>query len=390
MKKIAHSLSLAVGLSLATLCGYAQEPIVPKRALTQGELPFLEYGLGSDRLGGAKMSYLDTAVVLNVVDSVGSRYKVRLSQFHHAYIPKTAVNFQPGPKVPYYLTKSWHVSGDEKYDYVRIGLDERLPYQSFQQVDPYRIVVDIYGAVNNTNWITQLKTAREVKSVSHEQVEEDVFRIIIDLKHKQHWGYALYYEGKSLVIRVKRQPERFRIKDLKIAIDAGHGGSATGAVGASGAREKDYTLLFAQELDRLLKKKGVQTVMTRTEDVDVSMAERIGQLKEEDPHVLISLHMNSSSNKSVSGTSTYYRHPGFRPLTTHILDRMLDLDLKEFGNIGSFNFSLSGPTEYPNCLVEVAFISNEDDEKRIVEPAFRKDVAKQIYKGIKDWLKTMN
>src|SRR5690606_42081099 len=59
MKKIAHSLSLAVGLSLATLCGYAQEPIVPKRALTQGELPFLEYGLGSDRLGGAKMSYLD-------------------------------------------------------------------------------------------------------------------------------------------------------------------------------------------------------------------------------------------------------------------------------------------------------------------------------------------
>lgn len=81
---------------------------------------------------------------------------------------------------------------------------------------------------------------------------------------------------------------------------------------------------------------------------------------------------------------------GFRPLTTHILDRMLELDLKEFGNIGSFNFSLSGQTDYPNCLVEVAFLSNEEDEKRILDPAFRKDVAEQIYKGIRDWLREVD
>jgi N-acetylmuramoyl-L-alanine amidase len=66
---------------------------------------------------------------------------------------------------------------------------------------------------------------------------------------------------------------------------------------------------------------------------------------------------------------------------------MLDLGLNEFGNIGSFNFSLSGPTEYPNCLVEIAFVSNEEDEKRIMDPKFHKQVAKQVYKGINDWLK---
>ena len=68
---------------------------------------------------------------------------------------------------------------------------------------------------------------------------------------------------------------------------------------------------------------------------------------------------------------------------------MLELGLNNFGNIGAFNFSLSGPTEYPNCLVEVAFLSNAEDEKRILDPKFHKEVAKKIVKGVEDWLKEM-
>jgi N-acetylmuramoyl-L-alanine amidase len=112
-------------------------------------------------------------------------------------------------------------------------------------------------------------------------------------------------------------------------------------------------------------------------------------IKKEEPDILISIHLNSSGNKAAKGTSTYYRHIGFRPLTEKILDRMLELGLNNFGNIGSFNFSLSGPTEYPNCLVEVAFLSNEEDEKRILDAQFHKEVAKKIYKGIEDWLKSL-
>ncbi len=104
---------------------------------------------------------------------------------------------------------------------------------------------------------------------------------------------------------------------------------------------------------------------------------------------LISIHLNSSGNKSAKGTSTYYRYIGFRLLSQKILDRMLELKLNNFGNIGSFNFSLSGPTEYPNCLVEIAFLSNEEDEKRILDEKFHKDVAKKIYKGINDWLRSI-
>ena len=66
---------------------------------------------------------------------------------------------------------------------------------------------------------------------------------------------------------------------------------------------------------------------------------------------------------------------------------MLELNLNEFGNVGGFNFALSGPTDYPNCLVEVAFLSNKEDEKKILDPEFHKAVAKKIVAGIKDWLK---
>jgi N-acetylmuramoyl-L-alanine amidase len=89
----------------------------------------------------------------------------------------------------------------------------------------------------------------------------------------------------------------------------------------------------------------------------------------------------------VRGVSTYYRYIGFRPLSQAILKSVLQLGLNEFGNVGSFNFSLSGPTDYPNCLVEVAFLSNKKDEKKILDPKFRQKVAAKIIAGIEIFLK---
>jgi N-acetylmuramoyl-L-alanine amidase len=54
--------------------------------------------------------------------------------------------------------------------------------------------------------------------------------------------------------------------------------------------------------------------------------------------------------------------------------------------VGSFNFQPIQPTDYPSCLVEVAFLSNKDDEKMILDPKFRYKVAYQVYLGIKDWV----
>jgi N-acetylmuramoyl-L-alanine amidase len=126
--------------------------------------------------------------------------------------------------------------------------------------------------------------------------------------------------------------------------------------------------------------------MTRTTDTSLSMPDRIKMLRDTAPDLLVSIHFNSSSVDTVKGTSTFYRHIGFRPLTQTILKRMMELGLSEFGNVGSFNFALSGPTDYPNCLVEVAFLSNRSDEKFILSKKSPANVAKKVRHGIQDWL----
>lgn len=356
---------------------------------TTGALPFLEFGLGEDRLGGAKMTYLDTSVLIKVIDSTIINYKVQLSKNHVAWLAKTSFITDSTRIIrPYYLTSSWLVNGDDKYDYVTVSLDEKLPYRSIQQINPSRIAVDIFGATTNTNWITQRSSAKEIKNAYYEQIEDDVFRIIIELKHAQHWGYSIYYQGKKLVIKVKRQPADLNLEKMKIAVDAGHGGDNSGATGATTRiQEKNYTLLIAKELEKELQVNGASVFMTREKDTSLSMLERIEMLKREDPDFLISIHLNSSNRDSIKGVSTYYRYIGFRPLTQHILESMVQLGLNEFGNVGNFNFSLSGPTDYPNCLVEVAFLSNKEDEKLILDTEFHKAVARQIVDGIKKWLK---
>ncbi|MDQ3277240.1 MAG: N-acetylmuramoyl-L-alanine amidase [Bacteroidota bacterium] len=358
---------------------------------TTGRLPYLNYGLGEDRLGGAKMTYLDSNILVQVVDSTKEDYKVQLSKNHQAYLPKIYFKKDTAAKQkPNYLTASWRIWGDAQYDYVTVALPEKLPYTSRQEINPSRLVVDIFGATSNTNWITNLKTVKAIRNAWYEQVEDDVFRIIIELNQQQHWGHLISYKNNVLQIRVKQQPSS-KIKGLKIAVDAGHGGSNSGASGIiTKIKEKDYTLKMAQELAAYLCKKGAQVTMTRCGDEDLGMVDRALLLREQEPDLLISMHLNSSGNPAVKGTSTYYRYIGFRPLSQKILDRMLELGLNNFGNVGAFNFSLSGPTEYPNCLVEVAFLSNAEDEQKIRDEAFHKAVAKKIYKGIKDWLKSLD
>jgi N-acetylmuramoyl-L-alanine amidase len=129
--------------------------------------------------------------------------------------------------------------------------------------------------------------------------------------------------------------------------------------------------------------------MTRTADTTFDNKDRILFLQQQNPDFAISLHLNSSNNEQVRGVSTYYKHIGFRPLTQAILNRMLELRLEEFGNVGNFNFALNAPTDFPNSLLEIAFLSNESDEKRIVKTQFQEDVATKLVLAIGDWLKAV-
>jgi N-acetylmuramoyl-L-alanine amidase len=363
-------------------------------ARTAGKLPALAYGLGEDRLGGAKMGYLDTSVLLKVVDTAKSMFQVQLSKNRFAYIDKQFIvvdtNALDKSLTPFpYTSGSILAKGDSLFDYVSIRLPEKLPYQSWMDINPSKIIIEIFGVAANTNWITQLSSLQEVKNVYYHQVDDDILRITVELHHKQHWGYALNYSAKGLELMVRRPPQNLDLNSMVIAIDAGHGGSNVGADGIrTKVKEKNLTLLFAKALEQHLRDAGVEKIiMTRNSDSSFENKDRILWLQAQLPHVLISLHLNSSGSPLISGTSTYYKHIGFRPLTQSILNRMLELGLNEFGNIGNFNFALSQPTEFPNCLVEIAFLSNLDDEQKIINPNFQKDVAKKIHAGLQDWIK---
>ena len=360
-------------------------------ARTTSRLAMLAYGPGEDRLGGAKLGYVDTGVLLRITDSTKELYQVQLSGSHKAYIDKYDVSIDTGiTSHPSYLSGSFSVKGDELYDYVNITLDEKLPYKSWMDINPSRIFLEIYGAQSNTNWITQLRSAKEIKDVYYNQTEDDVIKVTIELKHKQHWGYSVYYRNNILCVRIRRQPSALKVNHLFIAVDAGHGGNNEGAVGvAAKGFEKTYTLRFANELEKYLKKKGAAVLMSRTSDTTVDNIQRVFLLQDTMPDILVSLHFNSSANINVKGVSTYYKHIGFKPLSTSLLNRLLQLDLSEFGNVGNFNYTLSAPTDFPNALVEIAFLSNAEDEKKIINPRFQNAVSKKIYKGIKEWLKTV-
>lgn len=366
-------------------------PLAPNIAITKGRLAYLLFGLGDDRLGGAKIGYLDSNVVLNVIGKVGNKYKVQLSKYRTAFIDD-AIEFLPkGSFTPESLTGQWTVNGDRNFDYVQLGLFARLPYQSFQLMDPSKIVVDVFGATNNTNWITQLENTKEIKTVSYEQVEDGIFRITIELKHVQHWGHMIYYRNNTLVIKIRRQPEDLSLKNMVIAVDAGHGGSNVGAGGPTGSAEKNLALAVSLKLESALRATGVKVIMTRITEQFVDNKERILFYRDSLPDLLISIHLNSSADPiRVTGTSTFYRYPGFKSLSNAIYKRMLELDLKEMGNNGSFNFMLNSPIEYPNALVETLFISNPEDEMKILDEKFQQQIADKIVQGVKDFLDNCN
>lgn len=365
-----------------------QSPLASDVAITKGRLAHLEYGLGEDRLGGAKIGYLDSLVLLNITGKVGNDYKVRLAPSLTAYIPDELVTLLPkGSTGASSLTGAWSVYGDDKYDYVTVALGAKLPYQSYQEKDPSRIIVDVYGATNNTNWISQLQSAAEIEQAEYEQVADEIFRIKIKLKHRQHWGHQIYYRGNTLVIKIKQQPKDLSLKNLTIAVDAGHGGSNTGAGGPTGSSEKMLALAVSLKLQKALQAAGAKVIMTRTTEKFFDNKQRILFYRDSMPDLLISIHLNSSSDPIRSGgTSTHYRYIGFQPLSVAINKRMQELGLRQYGVVGSFNFMLNSPTEYPNCLVETLFLSNPAEEALMLDENFQEQMAQKILEGMLDFL----
>lgn len=379
---------------------------------------YLTYSPAGDRLGGSKINFLPSGIPLHVVESHGKLYKVSLSGSRYAYIEKGSTELSASePDSLYgggYGLKATIVEGmtasadvvvrgkksvdgktlpNKLADLVNIRMGERRPYIVYEEQEPRRIVVELFGVECNANWMTQDYRLRTIKDIQFRQSGGDVMTVYINLNNKESWGYSVDYVGNTLVVKVNERPkDKHSLKGLLIGVDAGHGAENPGAVSISGYEEKALNLDMAHTLKRLLEREGAVVVLTREGDEGPTMAERKAFLKSNGVDMLLSIHCNAGGNPlSTGGTSTYYKHWVNRPLAKAVLERLVTLGgVRAFGLVGNFNFSLNAPTEYPAILVETLFMSNLDDEELITDPQFRERMMAEVVKGIKDYLKELN
>jgi N-acetylmuramoyl-L-alanine amidase len=359
----------------------------PLVGVTQGERPALNNGPGKDRLGGARLGFLEPDIPLTITGKAKGQYRVDLADEGEAWIEEQEIRLLPAGTVPTEsYTGSVIASGDSTGDVVTLALDRRLPWSSSQGKDPARIFIDVYGAVLNTNWINHTGTAREVTGVAIWQAAPRVIRIEIELAHRQIWGYTVAYGGTTLTIRVRRPPVRSDLEGLTVAVDAGHGGSNEGAIGSTGMKEKIINLAVSHHLRDVLTQRGASVIMTRIDDSFSHTSERLTRVLASNADILVSIHGNSigmsGDPEAIRGVSTYYRHPCYRALAGTVLEELADAGLPSFGCVGNFNFLLNAPTDLPTVLVEQAFLSHPADEILLLDDGFRREIAEKIADGI--------
>lgn len=358
----------------------------PRYALTDSGA-YLQYGNGGDRLGGSKMGFLDENIGLVLEGENGSLYRVRLSENNVAYVPKSYVH--EGEFDPAVVNSgSATLSNAGNCDRLLVNLPRRVAYSSVTEIEPQVLKVSLYGVTNNTNWLVRKGTPGIVNFVDIHQ-NNDVMTFYIRLKDKYNWGYSVYYSRNSLVVDVRHRPASLALKDLKIGLDAGHGGKYPGARSPSGLLEKDVNLDIVLKTAEILRAKGATVVLTREGDTGPEMSERKRIWKEAGVDLAVSVHNNSSGNPLIPmGTSVYYKHLFNLPLAEAIHGSMISLGLEDFGLTGNFNFSLNGPTDYPNALVEGLFMSSLPEEEMLADPDYRRLMAEKIVAGIEAFLRT--
>ncbi|WP_037325651.1 N-acetylmuramoyl-L-alanine amidase [Anaerovibrio sp. RM50] len=187
------------------------------------------------------------------------------------------------------------------------------------------------------------------------------------------------------------------IKGKKITIDAGHGGSDVGAIGPTGVTEKSITLRIAQELQRQLKAEGAEVIMTRIKDTEVSpkrgkatdieeLQARCDVANKNNSDIFVSIHMDSFTSSSPSGTTGYYYGKGTKAsvrLAQCISDGVVSALSTGHRGVKSCNFYVVRHTTMPAVLLETAFISNEKEERLLNSDAGIKKAASGILAGIR-------
>ena len=329
-------------------------------------------------------------------------------------------------------------SGDQSSE-ISFLLDKVSFIKSYSLVDPSRIVIDVYQS--DLKLDVEEKYNYPIKLVRASS-KDDLTRIVIDLYEYVNWSKPTQEktdEGILLKINVKKNKKlKNNIRDIVVAIDAGHGGKDPGAVSSNNVLEKDITLLIAKELERTLRDtEGYEAVLIRNDDSTVSLNDRYQNARKFGADAFISIHADGFRLASVKGASVFiwseessssvarnlsekerkriqaqikniksydFNEDAARDLYPNTYKKKVDQS-KELGtkildqlkrdpftkihkqNVEYADFRVLKSVDIPSVLVESGFITNPEDAKRLKTKAGRRMIARSIFLGIHNYFK---
>jgi N-acetylmuramoyl-L-alanine amidase len=223
-------------------------------------------------------------------------------------------------------------------------------------------------------------------------------------------------------------------RPLVIAIDAGHGGQDPGAIGPGGTYEKHVVLNIARELARQINATpGMQAYLVRDRDVYVELPQRARRARQARADMFVSIHADAAQNRNAQGSSVYTlstrgassqqarwladrenasdlvggvrlekdtlsnvlldlaqsgHMKASQDAARHVLDGLRSLGKTHKPQVEYANFSVLRNADMPAMLVETGFISNNEEEKRLLDPAHQRRVASAVLKGINEFFLT--
>ena len=330
---------------------------------------------------------------------------------------------------------------DDKSIEISFLLEKVSFIKSYSLIDPSRIVIDVYQSDLKSD--TQEKYNYPIKQIRATS-KEDLTRIVIDLYEYVNWKKPTQEkidEGILLKIEIKKNKElKNNIRDIIVAIDAGHGGKDPGAVSSNNVLEKDITLLIAKELQRTLRDtEGYQAVLIRNDDSTVNLNDRYQNARKYGADAFVSIHADGFRLASVKGASVFiWSEESSSSVARNLSDKERKRIQAQIKNIKSYDFNEDAardlyPNTYkkkvdqskilgkkildqlkkdpftkihkqnvefadfrvlksvdiPSVLVESGFITNPEDAKRLKTKAGRRMIARSIFLGIHNYFKEM-
>lgn len=176
---------------------------------------------------------------------------------------------------------------------------------------------------------------------------------------------------------------------IVVAIDPGHGGGDVGAVGIGGIQEADIVLAVSQQVARLLEQQGIQAVMTRSDDREIDLQPRVDLAEQVNATLFVSIHANALSldRPDVNGVETYYYSSGAGLAETIQRSIISDLNMDDRG-VRQARFYVLRRTTMPAVLVEIGFVTGQEDAPRLANPNWQNQMATAIARGILQYLRT--